>query len=188
MNNVSYTFTQTGAEPVALTDAKNFLRIDQTSDDSLVGALITSARSTAEKYINKLIVQQTVTMTMDSLPCGIGFKLPYGPVQSVTSITLTDNTGTTTTWNPSNYIVDLSGQRIVYATAATFPSSYNVANAVVVTYVAGYGLLTDMSGVPSGIVQAIRHLISASYENRETAEAVPPLVCTLLSPFKKYAI
>lgn len=188
MNNVSFIFTQTGAEPVALADAKNYLRIDQSSDDSLVTALVQSARSTAEKYINKIIVQKTVTMTMDMLPGGIGFKLPYGPVQSLSSITLTDNTGTTTTWDSSNYTLDISGQRVIYSAIAVFPTSYNVASSVVVTYVAGYGLATDITTIPGGIVQAIRHLVAATYENREVSAAVPPLVCTLLQPFKKFVL
>jgi len=183
----NYIFTQTGIEPLTLEDAKLFLRIDQTSDDDLVTALVSSARTTAEKYLNKLIVQQTVTMTMDSLPCG-GFKLAYGPVQSVTSVKVTDSSGAQTTWDASNYIVDTSGSRIVYTPTAVFPTTYQSINAMQVVYVAGYGLATDASTIPGGIVQALRHLMAATYENREVADAVPPLVAALLSPFRKLVI
>lgn len=181
---------QTGAEPLALDDAKNYLRIDSgvTTDDDLVTALISGARSVAEKYISKAIVQQTVTMNIDYLPRG-GILLPYGPVQSVTSIQVTDDTGAQTTWDASNYLVDTTGRRIVYLSTATFPASYQEINGVVVTYVAGYGTSTvDSTGIPNGIVQAIRHLVAASYENRETAVDVPPLVSTLLDAFTEYYV
>ena len=204
MNNISFTFTETGAEPVALTDAKDYLRIDttNTSDDSLVTALITSARTKAEKLINKSIIQKTVLMTMDYLPSmnsymdmrygnpiltPSGFRLKYGPIQSVTSIETTDDTNTTTLWSSSNYLVDISGQRIAYATQAVFPISYQVINGVQVTYVAGYGDVNAL-GIPGGIVQAVRHLVAHSYENRETADAIPPIVCELLTPFMEVHI
>jgi uncharacterized phiE125 gp8 family phage protein len=188
-NNVSYNFTQTGAEPLTTTDVKNYLRISDTNDDTLVGALITASRSVAEKYLNKLIVQNTVTMTLDYFPGG-GMRLPYGPVQSVTSIQVTDNStpGVQTTWASSNYLVDVPGQRIVWADAAVFPSTMAQINGVQVTYVAGYGLATDITGIPSGIIQGLRHLIATSYENREVPVDLPPLVKTLLSPFKKLVI
>jgi len=186
-NFYSITKAQTGAEPLALSDAKTYLRIDGTDDDTLVTALIASSRSVAEKYINKAIVQYTVTLTLDYLPPG-GILLPIGPVQSVTSIQVTDSSNTTTTWNSSNYVVDTQGGRIVYVVGASLPPSYALVNGVTVTYVAGYGLASDVTGVPAGIVQGIRHLIAGSYENREVAVDVPPLVCALLDPFKKYVI
>jgi uncharacterized phiE125 gp8 family phage protein len=186
----SITLTQTGIEPIVLEDALNFLRVDAIqggADNDLVTALIQSSRSVAEKYINRLIVQYTVTINMDEFPAG-GFKLPYGPVQSFTSIQVTDNQGNQTVWNASNYIVDLTGGRVVYALNATFPLTYAEINAIEVTYVAGYGLATDNSEVPAGIVQACRHMVAESYENRETATELSPLVCMLLNPFRKLVI
>ena len=43
-------------EPVTLDEAKNWLRIDTTADDTLITNLIISARRKAERYLNRDIV------------------------------------------------------------------------------------------------------------------------------------
>ena len=42
--------TPAASEPITLTEAKNFLRVDGTDDDTLITALISAAREMCESY------------------------------------------------------------------------------------------------------------------------------------------
>ncbi len=48
---LSTEFSNEGAEPVTVIEAKNWLRIDVTDDDDLVEELITAARQICEDYV-----------------------------------------------------------------------------------------------------------------------------------------
>src|SRR5487761_1096987 len=50
-------------EPIALTDVKNYLRIDFTDDDTLIGYLITRVRGIAERVTGRALATQTITET-----------------------------------------------------------------------------------------------------------------------------
>lgn len=46
-------------EPISLTDAKLYLRVDDYSEDILIGHLITAAREFAERHENRLLVARS---------------------------------------------------------------------------------------------------------------------------------
>ena len=48
------------AEPVTLTEAKAWLRVSTTDDDTLINALITAARQFGEKYCNRIFTERTI--------------------------------------------------------------------------------------------------------------------------------
>jgi uncharacterized phiE125 gp8 family phage protein len=78
-------FESEGPEPVTLADAKGWLKIDVTDDDTLLTDLITAARQDCENYLNISLVDRTVTAW---LQIGLDeIRLPYGPVNEVTSVT-----------------------------------------------------------------------------------------------------
>ena len=65
-------------QPVTLTEAKDWCRIDVTDDDALITRLIKGARKVCETYVNLSFITRTVTATIHN---GLGnFTLPYGPV------------------------------------------------------------------------------------------------------------
>jgi len=70
-------------EPVSLTDAKNWMRIDYTSDDSLIQSLLNASRVHLEKltglsFVNKLI-RTNFELTGTQPPLWM-VDLPYGPL------------------------------------------------------------------------------------------------------------
>lgn len=72
-------------EPVTLTEAKAWCRISVTDDDSLITALITTARQMCEQYTGIYFIQRAITVVLNN-PLG-GVFLPFGPVSlPVTSI------------------------------------------------------------------------------------------------------
>lgn len=78
--------TVTGAEPVSLAEAKQYNRVLFSVDDDTIEMLITQARQTLEQATNLSLVEQTIKLTLDRYVNR--FRLPYGPVSVVTSVTL----------------------------------------------------------------------------------------------------
>jgi len=65
-------------EPVTLAEAKLHLRIDNTDDDDLIAALITTARRWSEDYCDRTFVQSQYVMSMDSFYGSIGSPVQFG--------------------------------------------------------------------------------------------------------------
>ena len=60
--------TAPAAEPLTLAEAKLHLRVDDTADDALIGALITAARQHAEHDTRRALVTQTWKLALDASP------------------------------------------------------------------------------------------------------------------------
>jgi len=75
------------SEPVTLTEAKDFLRIDSdlTADDSFIeDILIPSVRSYFEKALDKSLATQTITTLFDCIEKTL--ELPYSPVSTFSNL------------------------------------------------------------------------------------------------------
>ena len=157
------------AEPVTLEEAKNHLRVDITDDDTLIVSLILVARNVCEGINNHKFVTQTWNIFMDAFPGNNEFILPksLSPLASVTHIKYTDEDSIQSTFNSSNYAVDIYSDpgRIKLMSDANWPSDplYEI-NAVEIQVVVGYG---DDADVPQEYKQAILLLLGHWYENRE---------------------
>jgi uncharacterized phiE125 gp8 family phage protein len=115
-------------------------------------------------------------------------RIPKCPLISVDSIKyMADTSGTLTTLDPSLYQVDLlsePGRVLPSPLAGCWPQTAPMANAVQVTFTAGYA---DGGSVPDTIMQALRLTVAAWYSNRENfmlgvsgATELPLGVCNLL--------
>lgn len=166
---IPYAVVQTApaVEPVTLTEAKAHLRVDTDADDDLIEALITAARVWCENVSRRAFVTQTLDLTLDTWPPSTGLYLPRPPIQSVTSITYTDEDGDSDTVSSDDYLLDTASGRLALKAASSWPSvTLQRIGGVVVRYVAGYGLAT---AVPQTFKQAILLVVGEWYENRENA-------------------
>ena len=57
-------------EPITLTEAKLWLKVDDSTDDDLITALIIAARQACEDYTHRSLITQTWQMTLDRFPNG----------------------------------------------------------------------------------------------------------------------
>lgn len=72
-------------EPVILPEARSWLKLDVSDDDTIVTELITAARQQCEGFLNISLISRTVTAW---LQIGLDeIRLPYGPVKTITSVT-----------------------------------------------------------------------------------------------------
>lgn len=154
-------------EPVSLSTAKLHCKIDVNDDDSLVSALITTARRWCESRLGQQLITATRKLYLDGFPCH-EIVLPYAPLQEVSSVTYVDTAGTTQTWSSTLYDVDAVSKpgRIRPKWSQVWPFARSQMNSICVTYTCGYGL-TEAS-VPASIRQAMLLLIGHLYENRES--------------------
>lgn len=169
-------FTETGAEPVTLAQAKAHLRVDFTDDDAYITALLTVGRMSIEGYTYLSLIQKNLIVTCDMLK---DLELPYGPILSDNdSIILTDADGDTV--DPTTY--QITG--VSFKTISSLTQKYFRAT---LQYSAGY------TAVPMLLQQAILNEIAFRYENRgdsaDTRKSVNPGICeaaqVLAEPYQR---
>ncbi len=179
-------FAAPAAEPITTAQAKAHLRVDITDDDTYIDTLVAAARAHVENWIGKRLVTQTWDMTRDDFPVGSReIMLPYGPVQSIASITYINTGGQSTVLSPSIYVLDVASfmARVYPDYTLIWPVTRYQRNAVVIRYVTGYGAYT---AVPANIIHAMLLLVGHWYENRELVvdsrvNVIPQTVDALLS-------
>jgi len=165
--------TEPVQEPLTLAEAKVFLRVDGTSDDALIGMLITAARQWVETYTRRALITQTWDCRFWDFPqIGQSLVIPKAPLASVTSITYTDENSVEQTWASSNYAVQVlagptAGRGSIRTTPATsYPATLTDSEwPVTVRVVCGYG--ASQASVPSGIRSAVALLLGDLYTQRQ---------------------
>lgn len=157
------------AEPVTLAEAKLWANVQNPDDDAIVTDLITACRMQAEADLGQALITQTRTAYMGGFPSfRMPLQLPYVPIRSITSIQYMNTDGTLTTQATSDYAFigpSMLGE-ITLPFGQYWPFTLPTEDAVRVTYVCGYGDTAD--AVPMPIRLAIRSLIAANYQQRES--------------------
>lgn len=153
-------------EPVQLTEAKDFCRIDIGTDDTLITAIITAARMQCEKYIGVGFISREVTAILNNENGGI--YLPYGPVGEILSVT--NSKGDTLVLDTDYTISGLEFYRLLT------PKETDIT----IDYSAGYAELPE--GLKLGLLNAIYYM----YDNRaQAAEDIGPIAKMLLNPYRR---
>lgn len=148
-------FSGEGSEPVTLADVKAWGKIDLSDENSLITALITTARIMCEQYCNTSLVSRTIAADINN--ANGGFILPYGPVT---------NTPTAVDWQ---------GEAITLT--YNFGQIQQPRDRMTVTYTAGFTTVPEV--YKTAIMQQILYL----YENRgDEKVGMAPMSCTLLNP------
>lgn len=179
--------TVPGEEPITLAEAKSHLRVTTDDDNALLEALISAARQLVETHTNRALITQTWQWRLDTFPSW-GLRIPHAPLVSVSSIQYVDGDGATQTLATTEYTVDAKSDpgRITPAYGKSWPNTRWQMNAVIITFVAGYG---NAAAVPYQIKQAMLLVLGELYERREAAIAgtiineVPLGVRALLMPY-----
>jgi uncharacterized phiE125 gp8 family phage protein len=155
----------TGSEIVTTQDVKDYVRIDTSADDAIIGRMIEQARIWCENYISRDIVAKTRTYYVDRTN-GV-FDIPFAPVNSITSVTVQGEAAEYTVLGLDNETIELDG---------------GSAEQVKVSY--------STTGLSDGLLkQAILQLVSTYYDNRAdyvsgSINEIPSNVKSILSSYK----
>lgn len=183
-------------EPITLAEAKEFLKVSVSDEDTLIQALITVARQSVETISNRRLIEQTIDYVLDFFPpggyrnndCGFAasilrtaglpaytaagspqlIQLPVSPVSSISSIQYVDTDGATQTLSGSAYQVDIKSKipRLIPSFSAGTWPATRD-QLNAVTIRFVAGYSDDPEDVPEQFKQAIRLLLAHWYENRE---------------------
>lgn len=180
-----YGLTQTSApalEPVTVAEVRDFGLIPDNIQNALLQRFIKAARERAEAFTKRQFITATWAMTLDCFP-GWEIELRHGPWSStsITSVAYLDTAGSSQTVSSSDYRFDHVLGRLTPAYNASWPSTYDVTNAVTITYTSGYG--TAPSSIPEGIKTAIIMTVLDWVENRRGVFDLPNGVQALLMDF-----
>jgi uncharacterized phiE125 gp8 family phage protein len=176
-------------EPVALADAKKWLKIENADDDDVLGALITAARLMVEAQTRRMLITQTWRLIYDCWPNGRLIKIPLAPFQSLAAMRVYDTSGAAQTVSTSLYYVDAApdAARIIFG--APPPNPGRTEAGIEIDVIVGYGATAE--SVPEPLRQAIRTLVTDWYENRgdagpdDPANALPFSVRALVAPYQR---
>ena len=146
-----------GSEPVTLQEAKDWGKIETSTDDTIVTALIKAARRTCEKFTGIGFITRDITLHVDLTDNY--FSLPYGPVTGGPSAVDTDGNVVDLVYNMGQ-IEDPLGR-------------------MVLSYTGGYATL------PEDLEVALKCQFLYMYENRgEGSDGMSPIAKMILSPLR----
>lgn len=148
--------TPPAAEPLTAAEAKARLGIGSEITDAVMDALIKAARQTIENQ-GLALITQTWDYITGEFPSEGDYQqiyLPLSPVQSITSVSYVDGSGDTQTVAGADYYLAKDLRPYVAAAyGVTWPTARAQANALTVSFVAGYG--ATGASVPEPIRNAI---------------------------------
>ena len=170
--------TPPASEPITLSEAKLFLRIDDGADDDLILRSIAVVRDAAEQYLGYALLPQTLEYRV-GYPDSCVVALPRGPVNSITSITATDDNGTVTTWASTTYRASSDGFSVLL-------KQEPYAAVLTITYTAS--LADTAAGLPALIKQGMLHHLAVAYEARDGSTAMPVMSLQCYQPFRRIAL
>jgi uncharacterized phiE125 gp8 family phage protein len=172
------------ALPLSLAEAKAIARLDYDLDaaaDPLIAGCISAATDWVEQQLGKALISQTWAYSVDGFPCGYypQIRLPLGPVQSIDEVVYVDIDGLPQTLASSGYV--LADDSLWPAYGTVWPTARAQPDAVVVTYVAGFG--PDWNSVPEAVRHGIATLVQAYYDGCSNEAAV----LEIIRPFRAWA-
>lgn len=191
---VSTLITAPSVEPLTLAEAKLYLRVDSTSENSLITGMIVAARQYVETYTRRALTTQTWDFRYAALmETRRPLIVPRAPLQSVTSVTYLDDDGATQTFSSADYNVRVfagptAGRGYVELDEdISLPSLFTDALLpVTVRAVCGYGAA---AAVPDGLKMAMYLLLGDLYEQRQetmtsTSSSTKTTTERLMAPYR----
>lgn len=175
--------TPPAVEPITLAEAKSYLRITNSNDDSFITVLISAVRRRCEEYTQRALITQTWTLWLDRLlerncknmaqdgdlpdhrntSLNEALDLPRPPLQSVTFMKSYAVDNSATLLSTSNYFVDTASEpgRICLNFGAIWPVQGRRFNCYEIEFVAGYG--SAGASVPDDLKQGMLVLLKTLY-------------------------
>lgn len=170
----------TGTDILSLSNAKAFLRVDSSNEDTTITGLINAAVQHCQDYTNRHFVASDFTLSLDAF---YNCEFSTGPINTITGVTYKDAAGATQTLATSKYWYDTKREpgRINFDSPPdTYGDDFNV--------VTISGTLGAAPADP--ILHAIRMLLAHYFENRRGVVTgtisieIPLGVAALLNPYR----
>lgn len=163
----------TTTEPITAAEVKTLVPIDGTDHDARIALLIPALRQQAEQYTGRSLATNVYQLKLDVFPAEI--QLLWPPIVSVQSVQYYDTSAVLQTI--TDYTLDKHSEPGWLLPAASWPETYDMANAVIVNYTAGYG-----ASAPEEVKLWIAAMIGCEIDGRD----VSPYLNGLLDRLKVF--
>ncbi|CAM5426940.1 Phage gp6-like head-tail connector protein OS=Afipia felis OX=1035 GN=NCTC12722_02678 PE=4 SV=1 [Afipia felis] len=176
--------TQPEAEPISVSDAKAYLRVETDDDDVLIASLIAAARSHVEALGRCVLLTQSWRLVLDGWPPDGRIRPKLGPLSAVAAARVYDEAGAAHPIGQENFVLD-AAQGVIALRGCALPQPGRTAAGIEIDIVAGFG--DAGSDVPPALMQALRMLIAHWYDNRgmiaigASIAVMPPSVNALIA-------
>lgn len=165
---------------VILSDAKLHLRVDGSTEDALISALISAATDMVERRTRRSLIHQTFRWTFDAFPFG-PIEFPRSPAVAMTISAVDyprvryydENGDQQTLVEDTDYFLDLDNNPPslqLFADGSWPLTQMNRPKSVEVDFVAGYG--ASSTDVPELLKVCIKMLVGHWFANREAVGVV----------------
>lgn len=195
---------------VSVTEVKEFLRIDNSLEDSRLENLIKAATARLEKAADTVFIETDYLITLDRFPIkeknewwdGVRdgsitelqsparhINLPIAPIRSVTFFKTVDDAGGEYVIPTNDYKVDNVGRgRISLKLGAVWPATVLAANNGILIQVKA-GIAANASEVPDEIKTAVLEFVAAIYEHRgDEFPEIPATAYLLIEPYRRFKV
>ncbi len=172
--------TAPAVEPLSLSAAKAYLRLEDAAEDEILTYLIRAARETAEAFTGLAFITRRVVETADGWRFDAAgcVSLSLGPVTAVHNVRVAERGGALAAIEVTHYTL-AAGGRLLFNTAPPAPAQR--AAAIEVEYSAGFG--DTGADTPEPLLLAMRLLLAAAYENRTGFTPLPEAARALMAPY-----
>jgi uncharacterized phiE125 gp8 family phage protein len=155
--------------PVTLAEAKAHCNVNVADYDALLNRYLGSATKSAEMWLGRALVDQTLELTLDTFPPN-EMRLPFPPLIEVLSITYDDADGDEIVLAASEYTVDDKSEHAWILPNGAWPATFSGINAVRVRYRAGYldQASPPVQNVPDDIRHAVLLAVGDAFDHRGT--------------------
>jgi uncharacterized phiE125 gp8 family phage protein len=180
-------------EPITLSEAKQFLRLEHNDDDGIITALIAGSRIHIETQTRRALITQSWRLTRDVWPATGCLALLPVPVKTLDAVRVYRSDGTGLALDLAGFTLDKSDApaRLSFLAGAP-PAPERPAGGIEIDITCGYG--DAPANVPEPLRQAIRLLVAHWYENRSLVAVgheiavLPHTVAALIAPYRVLAL
>lgn len=188
----SILLTAPAAEPLALDDARAFLRVDAHDDDELIAALIAAARLAVETQTRRALITQSWRLALDCWPADGRIPVRPGPLRELTAARVYDLVNNSYTVDLQHFVPASGACELVVMPWALMQPT-RIAAGIELDLTVGYGDAPD--DVPEPLRQAMRILVAHWYENRGLIvpgamrlAALPATAAALIAPYRMVSL
>lgn len=150
---------------VSVDDCKADLRIDDTSEDSLIQSYIVAATRLCSEIVGKKLIDETWKYSTDSAFSEL--VLPFTPVSAVTEIQYFDENNVSQTLDINDFqLYNYDSEAVLEPVSGySWPAFYNDRrDPLNITFTTGFG--ASGSDIPETITRAIRLTVAHWFEHR----------------------
>lgn len=179
-----------GAEPITLAETRAHLRLDGTTQDGLLDALVRAAREHLERETGLALIARSFRLYRDDWPQDRVIQIARGPVQAIEAMTVYDDAGMPQDLDVAGVALDGTARpaRLLLPAPAELPVPGRALNGIEIDFTAGFG--EAGADVPDTLKRALLTHVAAMYELRgvvaagDQPGAVPAGYDRLVAPFR----